>query len=159
MLFRSVGMGLYIAILKHALPINALKTSIQLNMISVLPYTLGQMMGSMIVLGLIGIITISVFSTFISSISSKTSVAMMITVLILIGGFILAMQMDLNNPVLEWIHLLLPGSLMISYSKFYSIPIITILGNVILTFKASLLIGVLSIVIFLGLASWKYVRR
>lgn len=158
-LIYTVGMGLYIAILKYILPTNALETSIQLSMTSVLPYTLGQMMISMIVFGLIGTITVSAFSTFISSKTSKSSIAMMITVLILIGGFILAIQMDLNIPVLEWIHLSLPGSLMFSYSKFCSIPIISVLGNAVLIFNLNVLIGVISIFIYLGLTSWQYVRR
>ncbi|MCR1897472.1 hypothetical protein NSA47_00515 [Irregularibacter muris] len=155
----AVGMGLYIFILKYMLPTNALETSIQLSMTSVLPYTLGQMMRSMLAFGLIGTITISAFTTFISSRSNKASVAMMITVLILIGGFILAIQMDLNNPILEWIHLSLPGSLMFSYSKFYSIPILSVLGKAVLAFDLNVWISIILIFICLGLTSWKYVRR
>lgn len=158
-LIYTVGMGLYVSILKYMLPTNALKTSIQLITSSVLPYNLGQMMGNMIAFGLIGTITISVFTTFVSSKTSKASTAMMITVLILIVGFILTIQMDLNNPILEWIHLSLPGSLMFSYSKFYSIPIISVLGKAVLTFKLNVWIGIILIFICLGLTSWKYVRR
>lgn len=158
-LIYTAGMGLYVSILKYILPTNALETSIQLITPSVLPYSLGEIMRNMIVFGLIGTITISGFSTFISSRSNKTSVAMIITVLILIVGFILSTMVDLNNPVLEWIHLLLPGSLMFSYSQFFSIPITSVLGKAVLTFKLNLLISIVIFISSLGMASWKYVRR
>lgn len=158
-LIYTAGMGLYVSILKYILPTNALETSIQLITPSVLPYSLGEIMRNMIVFGLIGTITISGFSTFISSRSNKTSVAMIITVLILIVGFILSTMVDLNNPVLEWIHLLLPGSLMFSYSQFFSIPITSVLGKAVLTFKLNLLISIVIFISSLGMVSWKYVRR
>lgn len=158
-LIYTAGMGLYVSILKYILPTNALETSIQLITPSVLPYSLGEIMRNMIVFGLIGTITISGFSTFISSRSNKTSVAMIITVLILIVGFILSTMVDLNNPVLEWIHLLLPGSLMFSYSQFFSTPITSVLGKAVLTFKLNLLISIVIFISSLGMASWKYVRR
>lgn len=158
-LIYIVGMGLYIAILKYMLPTNALETSVQLFTTSVLPYSLGEIMRKMITFGLIGTITISTFSTFISAENNKTSIAMTIIVSVLIFGFILSVMMDLNNPILRWIHLLLPGSLVFSYFKFIRVPIISALGKAVLTFKLNLLITIVIFIISLGMVCRRYVRR
>lgn len=159
LLIYMVGMGTYIAILKHYLPANALETSAQLWTTTIVPYNLGEVMGKMIRFGLIGIITFSAFTTLISSISKKKSTAMSISVLVLVSGFLLSAMMNLNNPILKAMSLMLPGSLVFSFSKFTMVPVVSMFGKVILSLTFSLIISLLTFLISWIMSSLKYVRR
>lgn len=157
-LIYTVGMGTYVVILKHYLPADALQTSAQVFMKTVLPYNLGELMKNIIIFGLIGTITISAFTTFISSISKKTSIVMSIIVLVIISGFILSVSMGLSNPILNFINFILPGNVIFSFLNI-GVPVVSIFGKAILSFKLRLTISLLLILISLILASWTYVRR
>lgn len=158
-LIYSIGMGVYIAILRFILPTNALETSMQLITTSILPYNLNDILINMMDFGFIGTITIASFTTFVSSKSSKTSMSMVIVVITLMTSFILSTTMDLNNSILKWLNLILPGSLIFSYANFTNVPIIRILGKGILTFKLNLFIAIIIFISSLVMASFKYVRR
>lgn len=159
-LIYVVGIGTYIVILKHYLPANALETSVQLFKKTVLPYNLGELMKKVIIFGLVGTITISTFTTFISSISKKTSIVMSIIMFIITTGFILSVTMDLSNPILSFINFILPGSLIFSFFDTNIVePVVSIFGKAVLSFKLSLIISLLLILISLILTSWTYVRR
>ncbi|GAA0116563.1 ABC transporter permease [Clostridium senegalense] len=157
-LIYTVGMGTYVVILKHYLPADAIQTSVQVFMKTVLPYNLDELMKNMIIFGLVGIITISAFTTFISSISKKTSIAMSIIVLVIISGFILSLMMDASNSIISFINFILPGSVIFSFLNI-GVPVVSIFGKAILSFKLSLIISMLLILISLILTSWTYVRR
>ncbi|WP_346940267.1 ABC transporter permease [uncultured Clostridium sp.] len=159
LLIYTVGMGTHIAILKHYLPANALETSAQLWTTTIVPYNLGEVMGKMIRVGLIGTLTLSAFTTLISSISKKTSTAMSITVLVLVSGFLLSAVMNLNNPVLKAMSLILPGSLVFSFSKFTMVPVVSVFGKALLYLTFSLIISLLTFLISWIMSSLKYVRR
>ncbi|MCW6074843.1 ABC transporter permease [Clostridium sporogenes] len=154
------GMGTYMGILNHYLPANALKTSAQLST-TILPYKLGDVMQKMIVVGLIGTLTFCSFTIFISSKVKKKSIAMSISVLVIVSGFLLYVGMglnNLNNPILEAIKIVLPGSAVFSFCEF-DIPVASIFGKAFLYFKLSSVISLLVLFISLIIGSWNYVRR
>ena len=161
LLIYTVGMGIYIGILKHYLPANALETSIQVcGGSTILPYSLGDLIGKMILFGTIGVITIAAFTTFVSSKAKKAQAAMSITVLIIISGFLLSVMGVLNNnPIMREISLIVPGSLVFAGVRFDMVQIVSIFGKAILSFKFHLFISILIFFISLIMTSWNYVRR
>ena len=113
----------------------------------------------MIVVGLIGTLTFCSFTIFISSKVKKKSTAMSISVLVILSGFLLCIGMaGLNNPILEAIKIVLPGSAVFSFCEF-EIPIISMFGKAFLYFKLSLFISLLVLFISLIIGSWNYIRR
>ncbi|MDD3840411.1 MAG: hypothetical protein PHP06_07520 [Clostridia bacterium] len=158
-LIYTVGMGTYIAILKHYLPANALETSAQVWATTILPYNLGELMDRMVLFGLIGILTISAFTTFVSSKSKKTSTVMSITVLVIISGFLLSVMGTLDNyPILKAMSLILPSSLVFSFANSM-MPVISILGKAMFLFEFNLFISILIFFMSLLMTSWNYIRR
>lgn len=160
-LIYIVGMGTYIGILKHFLPVNALETSIQVcGGSTIFPYSLGDLIGKMILFGTIGVITIAAFTTFVSSKAKKTSMAMSITVLVIIGGFLLPVKGVLDNSLLmKIISFIFPGSIVFAGAWFDMIQIVSIFGRAMLSFKFHLFISILIFFISLIMTSWNYVRR
>src|SRR3712207_1110657 len=84
------GVGVYVLLLKYLLPSNALNTSIQISNKSFLPYTEGDLLRNVFIVGWVGILIVSSFSTWVSSISKKSSRAIQFSILIILGSFILA---------------------------------------------------------------------
>lgn len=160
-LIYTVGMGTYIGILKHFLPGNALETSIQVcGGATIFPYSLGDLIGKMILFGTIGVITIAAFTTFVSSKAKKTSLAMSITVLVIIGGFLLPVKGALDNSLLmKIISFIFPGSIVFAGVWFDMVQIVSIFGKAMLSFKFHLFISILIFFISLIMTSWNYVRR
>ena len=160
LLIYTVGMGTYIGILKHYLPIDALETSIQVcGGSTVLPYNLGNLMDKMVILGIIGILTISTFTTFVSSKVNKASTSMSIIVLVIISGFLLSVMGVLNsNPTMRGMSLIVPGSLVFAGVRFDIVQIVTVFGKAILSFKFHLFISILIFFISFIMTSWNYVR-
>lgn len=154
-----IGIGLYIAILRYILPVNALETSAQLWGTSILPYNLGEILQKMIGFGLVGAITLSAFSVLVSSRSNKSSIAMIVTSLVVIISFVLSAMMDLSNPIVKWLSFFIPGSLVFSFSDFVGIPIVSLLGKAFLNFKLGFSISIIIFILSLSIASWKYIRR
>lgn len=155
-----LGMGTYIGILKHYLPANALKTSAQLST-TILPYNLSDLIKNMILVGFIGTLTFCSFAIFISSKVKKKSTAMSISVLVIVSGFLLCVGRDLNNLILRVIKLVLPGSLVFSFSDImkFKVPVVSIFGKAFFYFKFCSVISLLILFISLIMASWNYVRR
>lgn len=160
-LIYALGMGSYIGILKHYLPANALKTSIQVcGGSTILPYSLGDLIGKMILFGTIGVITIAAFTTFVSSKANKASTAMSIVVLVIISGFLLCVKgVSDNSSIMKTISCILPGSVAFAGVWFDMVQIVSVFGKAILFFKFHLFISVLIFFISLIMTSWNYVRR
>ncbi len=161
LLIYTVGMGTYTGILKYYLPANALKTSIQVcGGATILPYSLGDLIGKMILFGTIGVVTIAVFTTFVSSKSNKTQVVMSIAVLMIISGFLLCLKgVSDNSSIMKTISCILPGSVAFAGLWFGMVQIVSIFGKAMLFFNFHLFVSVLVFFISLMMTSWNYVRR
>ncbi|WP_027626720.1 ABC transporter permease [Clostridium lundense] len=123
------GVGVYVVMLKQLLPVDALNTSMQIVNLSFLPYNIGELLRKLFVWGLIGVLTIASFSTWISSICEKSSKAMGISILAVLGTFLFALFIDMHSSIVDVIRILLPGGIVFSYPRFTKFPIITVLGK------------------------------
>ncbi|WP_373899428.1 ABC transporter permease [Haloimpatiens sp. FM7315] len=156
------GALIYILLLKHFLPRDALNTSLQVDGTNILPFTMNEVLSKMFILGWISILTIAAFTVFISSIAKKSSRAVQISVLTALGAIMLGVFININSKILNLIELILPGGAIFSYSQYMDLvkfPITTIMGKTV--WMPSLCV-VLSIIIFLlsiTLAIVNYIRR
>ncbi|HAK42925.1 MAG TPA: hypothetical protein DCM59_09835 [Clostridium sp.] len=142
------GVGVYVVLLMILLPNDALNTSIQVLTQSFLPYTEGELLRHIFILGAVGILTISSFSTWISSMAKKSSMAIQFSILTILGAFILAIFINMDTTIINIIKILIPGG--IAFSNFGTIkfPIITVLGKVF--FIPSILLIVSGIIFLLS---------
>ncbi|MBW9159215.1 ABC transporter permease [Clostridium tagluense] len=123
------GVGLYVLLLKYLLPADALNTSIQVLSRSFLPYTQGDLLRNVFMVGWIGILIVSSFSTWISSISKKSSRAIQFSILTILGSFILGAFMTSHSRNMDIIKMFIPGGIGFSYFQSIDFPFITILGK------------------------------
>ncbi|MBZ9637452.1 ABC transporter permease subunit [Clostridium sp. FP1] len=123
------GVGLYVLLLKYLLPADALNTSIQVLSRSFLPYTQGDLLRNVFILGWIGILIVSSFSTWISSVSKKSSKAIQFSILTILGSFILGTFITSHSRNMDIIKMLIPGGIGFSYFQSIDFPFITILGK------------------------------
>ncbi|WP_346888816.1 hypothetical protein [Clostridium sp. UBA1056] len=142
------GVGVYVVLLMILLPNDALNTSIQVLTQSFLPYTEGELLRHIFILGAVGILTISSFSTWISSMAKKSSMAIQFSILTILGAFILAIFINMDTTIINIIKILIPGG--IAFSNFGTIkfPIITVLGKVF--FIPSILLIVSGVILLLS---------
>ncbi|MBC2399886.1 ABC transporter permease [Clostridium tetanomorphum] len=126
------GAGVYVVLLKQLLPADALNTSTQVFSKSFLPYTQGELLRKVFVFGAVGILTIASFSTWISSIVKKSSKAMGLSILTILGAFMLAFFIDMDSSILNIIRILSPGGIVFLYPQSIALPqfpITTFLGK------------------------------
>lgn len=126
------GVGVYVILLKHLLPTDALNTSIQVSGKSIFPYNEGESLRKVFIFGAVGILTIASFSTWISSVVKKSLIAIEFSILTILGVFLLNTAINISNPILDAIKILLPGGVVFSYSQFIGLmkfPITTVLGQ------------------------------
>ncbi|MBU3090634.1 hypothetical protein KPL35_00810 [Clostridium sp. CF011] len=123
------GVGLYVLLLKYLLPADALNTSIQVSSRSFLPYTQGDLLRNVFIIGWIGILIVSSFSTWISSISKKSSKAIQFSILTILGSFILGVSITSHSRNMDIIKMIIPGGIVFSYLQSTEFPFITILGK------------------------------
>lgn len=153
------GVGVYVLLLKYLLPSNALNTSIQISNKSFLPYTEGDLLRNVFIVGWVGILIVSSFSTWVSSISKKSSRSIQFSILIILGSFILATFITSNSRNIDIIKMLIPGGIGFSYFQAIEFPLITILGK---TLWMPSLLFIVSGIIFLFSTSFttlNYRRR
>lgn len=156
------GVCFYVLLLKLLLPNNALKTSLQVGIITFLPYTYGTVLRNMIVFGLLGILTVASFSTLISSLIKKSSIAMTISTLAIIASLKLEVFTELSSKLLETIKFILPGGASFSYLTFLGLskfPLTTIMGEVFWIPSLLLIISVFLLLLNSILTSLIYTRR
>lgn len=140
------GVGFYIVLLRQLLPVSALNTSLQVFSQSILPYNQGELLRILFIFGVVGILTIASFSTFVSSIVKKSSRAIQISTLTILGAFIFSIFINMDGPIIDAIKIIIPGGLIFSYTGSTKFPITTILGKAFWIPSISLIV---SIVIFL----------
>jgi hypothetical protein len=127
------GVGVYVVLLRHLLPADALNTSIQVSGKSFFPYNEGKLLKNSFIFGVVGILTIASFSTWISSIAKKSSRAIEFSILTILGAFILGIFINSNSPIMDVIKILLPGGTVFSYLQFVELtkfPMTIFLGKV-----------------------------
>ena len=142
------GVGLYVLLLKYLLPADALNTSIQVSSRSFLPYTQGDLLRNVFIVGWIGILIVSSFSTWISSISKKSSKAIQFSILTILGSFILGVSITSHSRNMDIIKMIIPGGIGFSYVQSIDFPFITILGKTL--WMPSILIIASSIIFLLS---------
>lgn len=128
------GIGVYVVLLKHLLPLDALDTSIQVCGKSIFPYSMWEMLKKVFVFGGVGILTTTSFSTWISSIVKKSSRAIEFSIMTILGAFLFGIFLNNEAPIIKAIKILLPGGTVFSYLQFIGLsefPITTVLGKTI----------------------------
>lgn len=123
------GVGVYVILLKYLLPTNALSTSMQVSNTSFLPRSIGDLLRKLFIFGGVGILTIASFSTWISSIAKKSSRAIQISILIILGAFLFNISIGMDAPIINVIKILIPGGIVFSYIGFEKFPLVTVLGR------------------------------
>lgn len=123
------GVGVYVVLLRHLLPANALNTSIQVFAQSFLPYNQGELFKKIFIFGVVGILNIASFSTWISSIAEKSSRAIQLSILTILATFVLAIFIDMDSYIINIIRILLPGGIVFSDTGSTKFPIATVLGK------------------------------
>ncbi|MFD3158823.1 ABC transporter permease (plasmid) [Haloimpatiens sp. FM7330] len=126
------GVGVYVLLLKHLLPADALNTSIQIFGRNFVPYNESEVLIKVFIFGSVGILTIASFSTWISSITSKASKAIQLCILTILGAFLLGIVINTDAPIINVIKVLLPGGVVFSYPQFLELsrfPITTLFGK------------------------------
>lgn len=126
-----VGMGVYMLIMYSFIPEEALKTSIQIAKNSILPYTLGGVIGRTLVVGLLAVLMASSFTLMVSGIFKKTWRVKQISILMVVCGFVYNMFLGGKSFVSEAIGSLIPGGIVFLYPKFItttSFPIREVFG-------------------------------
>lgn len=123
------GVGVYVILLKYLLPTNALSTSMQVSNTSFLPRSIGDLLRKLFIFGGVGILTIASFSTWISSIAKKSSRAIQISILIILGAFLFNISIDMDARIINVIKILIPGGIVFSYIGFEKFPLVTVLGR------------------------------
>lgn len=156
------GAGLYVILLKLFLPADALNTSIQVSGRSFLPYSVGELLKKSFIFGAVGILTITSFSTWISSIAKKSSRAIPISILIILGAFLLGVFININTPIIDIINMFMPGGIVFSYLQFVGLakfPLVTLFGKVFWKSSISLLVSGIIFLLSTGFTVLNYRRR
>jgi len=153
------GVGVYVVLLMILLPNDALNTSIQVFRQSFLPYKQGELLRNLFVFGVVGILTIASFSTWISSIAKKSSRAIQLSILTILGAFILAIFINIDTPLINVIKILMPGGIVFSNIVAVRFPMITVLGKTFLIPSLSLIVSVIIFLLSTAFTSLNYRRR
>ncbi|WMJ81529.1 ABC transporter permease [Clostridium sp. MB40-C1] len=153
------GIGVYVILLKYLLPANALNTSIQVLGTSFLPCSTGKLLRKLFIFGGVGILTISSFSTWISSIVKKSSKAMQISILTILGAFLLNIFMNMDTPIINIIKILVPGGIVFSDIGFGKFPLATVLGKAFWISSISLVVSGIIFLLSTVFTALNYRRR
>jgi hypothetical protein len=153
------GVGVYVVLLMILLPNDALNTSIQVLTQSFLPYNQGELLRNIFIFGAIGILTIASFSTWISSIAKKSSIAIQLSTLTILGAFILAIFIDMDTTIIDVIKILMPGGIVFSNIGAAKFPMITVLGKTFFIPSFSLIVSVIVFLLSAVFTSLNYRRR
>ncbi|AKN32724.1 membrane protein [Clostridium carboxidivorans P7] len=156
------GVGVYVILLRNSLPQDALNTSIQVSGKSFFPYNEGELLKNLFGFGAVGILTIASFATWISSIVKKSSRAIELCVLTILGAFLFGIFININAPVIDGIKILLPGGVAFSYLEFVELgkfPMTTILGKVFLMPSILLMVSGITFLLSTVFTALNYRRR
>lgn len=156
------GVGVYVVLLRHLLPADALNTSIQVSGKSFLPYKEGELLRNLFIFGGVGILTIASFSTWISSVTKKSSRAIEFSILTILAAFLLGVFINMDAPIIDVIKIFLPGEIVFSYPQYIELakfPMITFSGKVFWISSISLIASGIIFLLSTVFTALNYRRR